>query len=332
MLPDWRTFVPKRKGKDLGPKSKICSLHFKSSCFEGKIDPQVKDDSKIEIATKNKLKKDAIPSIFPASIPSYLVKKQPEKRKPPTQRENVTVRTPRTKKIKTSQTSSDSPSAASAFNGEQPQVPCTAVANDNIQMDLTSNENTSNLSANISMDCEDSTIGNLGEPGFIKMIKEAQLIHLPSSWELRIERTNEAFCVSETHFSREVGCEVVKTILFQKNCLPVLVVRGRRVKSKDFKVDELTLENLVPFLNALDENYKLCMGATNHERAIECSGLLPALTRKIRCRCCQDLFKKITVEKHRKKKKKKIWNSVAYTSMRQKLAVLKTSVFLAKIF
>jgi len=52
----------------------------------------------------------------------------------------------------------------------------------------------------------------------------------------------------------------VKTVLFQKDCLPVLVVRGRRIKSRDFKFEELTIENLVPFLKNLDENYKFCLG------------------------------------------------------------------------
>jgi len=59
----------KNIGADLCSASKICNLHFASNCFY----VTGMKDGQMQLISKTKLKKDALPSIFPAKIPAYLI-------------------------------------------------------------------------------------------------------------------------------------------------------------------------------------------------------------------------------------------------------------------
>jgi hypothetical protein len=318
MLKTWSEIIPQREGYAFTSKSRLCRLHFTEDSFHHE-----------QGTSKCRLKCDAVPSKFPQEIPDYLIKKA-YKRKPPTDRENVPIKKrPRRSSVKApvavEEERREEETGVSTVRGPN-NIYATAEAREEIMepeappvvaLDAGGNSDEDEIDAAVAFD-------------FDQFIVDAPAMMLPPGWEVKIHM-DEVVCFSKMAFQQEIGFFAEKTVLFQRGTPTTVIIKGRPIRPiNDFGTNLLiTSDNLIQFITDMDDKYKLCQGIINNTFAEDCSGLMLATSKNVRCHECKVKFAYLSVLECRKRMRKRMKKKPpAYTSLRQKMAALRTSVTL----
>jgi len=333
MLKIWSEIIPARKGIDFTSKSRLCRLHFTDDCFREK-----------KGSSRWRLKKDAVPSKFPEEIPSYLIKVA-KKRKAPADRENSAPiqkrakRTPNKAPVAVSEERDgvkgpSGPSSPSISTTCSTSNICAATAEEELP-----DEALAPVSADGESDDDDSISAEhySGAPpesyyDFDIFKVDVPNIQLPLGWEVKIHM-NEAICFSKMVFQEGIGFSAEKTILFQRGTPTIMIIGGRPIRPlSDFGANILvTPGNLIQFIRNIDDinKYKHCQGVTNNHFAEDCSGLISAKSKRVRCHECKVKFGNLSLQECRKRMRRGVKKKPPqYRSLRQKMADLRTSVFI----
>jgi len=309
----WKHYIPKRKGLEFKMTDRICANHFTKDSFVDHSfinEKGIREEFELQV---KRLVANAVPTIF-TDLPKYLVKVN-KTRKAPADRSRV-------KPIKKSR----------GIPKKSRTQPVT-----DAEMGRADKENESATEDNLLQDKIESTEhsrqkGLLPFGSLLESSKSADIIMPSSKWICNIFEEEKLISISKMKIKTNAPPTPSISLIFSgedSNAAPTaaLFVESAKVASGPHsKLRFATVKYLNKFLQKLDSQYKCCSGAKQNFHDSRCDMLLDAKAKFIRSTYCEKLKNRLRSKEIRNKKAMtKIKQK--YTSLRQRMQSLKTTVY-----